>query len=155
MWQGVSSLLEIPTDSCHFFCTPRNPCATPIVTRREGSFSYQGVSTGGLGTLQVNILQIVNPLRVLFLVCRGPLGRPLPGKLPKKSEKGFPGPLGPKVKEARKESKKNRKRVKNPKKNLKNCHFWLFFEFFRPWGSKLFIAILFLFLLLFVVFASF
>ena len=48
MWQGVSSLLEIPTDSCHFFCTPGNPCATPIVTRGEGSFSYQGVSTSGV-----------------------------------------------------------------------------------------------------------
>ena len=45
---GVSSLLEIPTDSCHFFCTPGNPCATPIVTRGEGSFSYQGVSTRGV-----------------------------------------------------------------------------------------------------------
>ena len=37
--------LEIPTDSCHFLCTLGNPCATPIVTRGEGSFSYQGVST--------------------------------------------------------------------------------------------------------------
>ena len=46
--QGVSGLLEIPTDSCHFFCTPANPCATPIVTRGEGSFSYQGVSTRGV-----------------------------------------------------------------------------------------------------------
>ena len=45
---GVSSLLEMPTDSCHFFCTPGNPCATLIVTRGEGSFSYQGVSTRGL-----------------------------------------------------------------------------------------------------------
>ena len=45
---GVSSLSEIPTDSCHFFCTPGNPCATPIVTRGEGSFSYQGVSTRGV-----------------------------------------------------------------------------------------------------------
>ena len=32
----------------HFFCTPGNPCATPIVTRGEGSFSYQGVSTRGV-----------------------------------------------------------------------------------------------------------
>ena len=48
MCQGVSSLLEIPTDSCHFFCTPGNPCATPIVTHGEGSFSYQGVSTRGV-----------------------------------------------------------------------------------------------------------
>ena len=46
--QGVSSLLEIPTDSCHFFCTPGNPCVTPIVTRGEGSFRYQGVSTRGV-----------------------------------------------------------------------------------------------------------
>ena len=30
------------------FCTPGNPCATPIVTRGEGSFSYQGVSTRGV-----------------------------------------------------------------------------------------------------------
>ena len=45
--QGVSSLLEIPTNSCHFFRTPGNPCATPTVTRGEGSFSYQGVSTSG------------------------------------------------------------------------------------------------------------
>ena len=52
VWQGVSSLLEIPRDSCHFFCTPGNPCATPIVTRGEGSFSYQGVSNRGLGTRQ-------------------------------------------------------------------------------------------------------
>ena len=44
----VTGLLEIPTDSCHFFCTPGNPCATPIVTRGEGSFSYQGVSTRGV-----------------------------------------------------------------------------------------------------------
>ena len=36
---------RLPTDSCHFFCTPGNPCATPIVTRGEGSFRYQGVST--------------------------------------------------------------------------------------------------------------
>ena len=46
--KGVSSALEIPTDSCHFFCTPGNPCATPLVTRGEGSFSYQGVSTRGV-----------------------------------------------------------------------------------------------------------
>ena len=39
--------MESPTDSCHFFCTPGNPCATPIVIRGEGSFSYQGVSTRG------------------------------------------------------------------------------------------------------------
>ena len=32
----------------HFFCIPDNPCATPIVTRGEGSFSYQGVSTRGV-----------------------------------------------------------------------------------------------------------
>ena len=32
----------------HFFCTPGNPCATPIVTCGEGSFSYQGVSTRGV-----------------------------------------------------------------------------------------------------------
>ena len=51
VWQGVSSLLEIPTDSCHFFCTPGNPCATPIATRGEGSFSYQGVSTRGVRRL--------------------------------------------------------------------------------------------------------
>ena len=36
-----------PTDSCHFFCTPGNSCATPIVNRGEGSFSYQVVSTKG------------------------------------------------------------------------------------------------------------
>ena len=48
VWQGVSSLLKIPTDSCHFVCTPGNPRATPIVTRGEGSFSYQGVSTKGV-----------------------------------------------------------------------------------------------------------
>ena len=46
--EGVSSLLEIPTDSCHFFCTLGNPCVTPIVTRGEGPFSYQGVSTRGV-----------------------------------------------------------------------------------------------------------
>ena len=40
--------MEIPIDSCQFFCTPGNPCATPIVTRGEGSFSYQGVSTRGV-----------------------------------------------------------------------------------------------------------
>ena len=33
---------------CHFFCTPGNLCATPIVTRGEGSFRYQGVSTRGV-----------------------------------------------------------------------------------------------------------
>ena len=33
---------------CHFFCTPGNPCETPIVTRGEGPFSYQGVSTSGV-----------------------------------------------------------------------------------------------------------
>ena len=32
----------------HFFWTPRDPGATPIVTRGEGSFSYQGVSTRGV-----------------------------------------------------------------------------------------------------------
>ena len=32
----------------HFFCTLGNPCATPIVTRGAGSFSYQGVSTKGV-----------------------------------------------------------------------------------------------------------
>ena len=31
-----------------FPCTPGNPRATPIVTRGEGSFSYQGVSTRGV-----------------------------------------------------------------------------------------------------------
>ena len=31
-----------------FFSTPGNPCATPIVSRGEGSFSYQGVSTRGV-----------------------------------------------------------------------------------------------------------
>ena len=57
VWQGVSSLLEIPTNSCHFFfCTPGNPCATPIVTRGEGSFSFQGVSTRGLGTRQFSFV---------------------------------------------------------------------------------------------------
>ena len=51
---GVCSLIEMPTDSCHFFCTPGNPCVTPLVTRGEGSFRYQGVSTrGGLATRQV------------------------------------------------------------------------------------------------------
>ena len=40
--------MEIPTDSCHVFCTLGNPCATPMVTRGEGSFSYQGVSTRGV-----------------------------------------------------------------------------------------------------------
>ena len=33
---------------CHFFCTPGNPCATSIVTRGEGCFRYQGVSTRGV-----------------------------------------------------------------------------------------------------------
>ena len=33
---------------CHFFCTPGDPCATPIVTRGGGPFSYQGVSTRGV-----------------------------------------------------------------------------------------------------------
>ena len=32
---GVSSLLEMPTDSCHFPCHPRQ---TPVPTRTEGSF---------------------------------------------------------------------------------------------------------------------
>ena len=45
---GQQPIVEIPTDSCHFFCTPGNPSATPIVTRGEGSFSYQGVSTRGV-----------------------------------------------------------------------------------------------------------
>ena len=40
--------MEIPTDFCHFFCAPGNPCATPTVTRGEGSFSYQGVSIRGV-----------------------------------------------------------------------------------------------------------
>ena len=50
--RGSAACWKIPTDSCHFFCTPGNPCATPIVTRGQGSFSYQGVSTRGLGTRQ-------------------------------------------------------------------------------------------------------
>ena len=41
---------------CHFFCTPGNPCATPIVTRGEGSFSYQGVSTRGVRHTPVRTL---------------------------------------------------------------------------------------------------
>ena len=57
MRQGVSSLLEIPTDSCRFFCTPSNPCATPIVTRGEGSFSYQGVSTRAVSVFSGNYYQ--------------------------------------------------------------------------------------------------
>ena len=32
----------------HFFCTPGNLCATLIVTRGEGFFSYQGFSTRGV-----------------------------------------------------------------------------------------------------------
>ena len=40
--------MEIPADSCHFFCRLGNPCATPIVTCGEGSFSYQGVNTRGV-----------------------------------------------------------------------------------------------------------
>ena len=40
--QPIGKSLQIPVI---FFCTPGNPCATPIVTRGEGSFSYQGVST--------------------------------------------------------------------------------------------------------------
>ena len=56
LWQGVSSLLEFPTDSCHFFCTPGNPCVTPIVTRGEGSFSYQGVSIRGVGHSPVFVM---------------------------------------------------------------------------------------------------
>ena len=32
----------------HFFCTPGDPRATPIVTCGEGSFSYQEVSTRGV-----------------------------------------------------------------------------------------------------------
>ena len=45
---GQQPIVEIPTDSCHFFCTPGNLCATPIVTRGEGSFCHQGVSTRGV-----------------------------------------------------------------------------------------------------------
>ena len=33
-----------------FLLRTLQPCATPIVTRGEGSFSYQGVSTRGVGT---------------------------------------------------------------------------------------------------------
>ena len=64
---GVSSLLEIPTDSCHFFCTPRNPCPTPTVTRGEGSFSYQGVSTRGVRHTPVH-QECQDPLEINNLV---------------------------------------------------------------------------------------
>ena len=50
VWCGRGSAayrksLQVPVIS---FCTPGNPCATPIVTHGEGSFSYQGVSTRGV-----------------------------------------------------------------------------------------------------------
>ena len=46
--RGQQPIGKIHTDSCHFFCTPGNPCATAIVVRGEGSFRYQGVSTRGV-----------------------------------------------------------------------------------------------------------
>ena len=46
--RGSAAYWKSPTHSCHFFCTPGNPCATLIVTHREGSFRYQGVSTRGV-----------------------------------------------------------------------------------------------------------
>ena len=66
--------------------------------------------------------------------------RPLPRKLRKKSEKGFPRPLGPGVEKAKKKSKKSRKRAENPKKNLKNNHFRVFFGFFWPCPDLPFLA---------------
>ena len=55
LWRSLQSFVTggqqpvgNPTDSCHFFCTPGNPYATPIVPRGEGSFSYQAVSTTGV-----------------------------------------------------------------------------------------------------------
>ena len=61
----------------------------------------------------------------------------LPGKLRKKSEKGLPGALGPRVNTPpKKKSKTSRKRAKNPKKNLKNSHFWLFFAPFLTPGPR-------------------
>ena len=52
------------------------------------------------------------------------------------SEKGFPGPLGPGVKEARKKSKKSRKRVKNPKKTWRIVIFDSFSIFFSPGAER-------------------
>ena len=46
--RGSAAYWKSPTDSCHLFCTPGNPCATSIVTRGEGSFHHEGVSTGGV-----------------------------------------------------------------------------------------------------------
>ena len=36
----------------HFFCTPGNPCATPIVTRGKALSATRGLAPGGLGTRQ-------------------------------------------------------------------------------------------------------
>ena len=51
-WCGrVCSLLEMPTDSCHFPCTLRHPRQTPERTRaRKALSATRGLARGGLGT---------------------------------------------------------------------------------------------------------
>ena len=74
---GVRSILEMPTDSCHF------PCASDTLVRPQHSLAQKalsatrGLARGGLGTHQVvvNSLQVVNSLRVLFLESLSRLSR--------------------------------------------------------------------------------
>ena len=60
----------------------------------------------------------------------------LPGKLRKKSEKGLPGALGPRVNTPPKKVKNESKTSQKPEKNLKNSHFRLFFEPFLTLGPR-------------------
>ena len=69
--------------------------------------------------------------------------RPLPGKLRKKSEKGFRHLSAPGSKKVKKTFWKSRNRVENEsktskktRKNLNNCHFRVFFELLRPRGRE-------------------
>ena len=60
----------------------------------------------------------------------------LPGKLRKKSEKGLPGALGPRVNTPPKKVKNESKTSRKPEKNLKNSHSRLFFEPFLTPGPR-------------------
>ena len=71
----------------HFFCIPGNPCATRRVTRGEGSFSYQGVSTREVRHAPVSAEKLGSCLPLRGVSERVSRGHPAPEskKCPKQS----------------------------------------------------------------------
>ena len=51
---GVCSLLEMPTDSCHFPCTSDTPVRPQNSLTRKALSATRGLASGGLGTRQLS-----------------------------------------------------------------------------------------------------